>query len=190
MLSRTICTTSLMVALCGCAHAPQSYTFTASGPHDGAMNAVAATLKKQGIEPGVIDYRAGTITSRWFDTGYRFREIDDNRPLNFYTDIFLRHHISVSESSGTLNVAAAGATLFLACRNSPNGGHLLRGQSRKNPSQGTAESPDNAEFAGAEARLIATPTRSLWVIRYSALRFELLRRSPRSAIRDVFQQNQ
>jgi len=36
------------------------------------INAVAATLKKQGIEPGVIDYRAGTITSRWFDTGYRF----------------------------------------------------------------------------------------------------------------------
>ena len=100
MLSRTICTTSLMVALCGCAHAPQSYTFTASGSRDGAINAVAATLKKQGIEPGLIDYRAGTITSRWFDTGYRFREIDNNRPLNFYTDIFLRHHISVSESSG------------------------------------------------------------------------------------------
>ena len=94
-----------MAALCGCAHAPQSYTFAASGPRDGAINAVAVTLKKQGIEPGVIDYRAGTITSRWFDTGYRFREIDDNRPLNYYTDIFLRHHILVSESSGTLNVA-------------------------------------------------------------------------------------
>ena len=105
MFSRTICITSLTAALCGCAHAPQSYTFTASGPRDGAINAVAATLKKQGIEPGVIDYRAGTITSRWFDTGYRFREIDDNRPLNYYTDIFLRHHILVSESSGTLNVA-------------------------------------------------------------------------------------
>ena len=105
MFSRTFCTTSLIAALCGCAQAPQSYTFAASGPRDGAINAVAVTLKKQGIEPGVIDYRAGTITSRWFDTGYRFREIDDNRPLNFYTDIFLRHHISVSESSGTLNVA-------------------------------------------------------------------------------------
>jgi hypothetical protein len=45
------------------------------------------------------------MTSRWFDTGYRFREIDDNRPLNFYTDIFLRHHISVKESAGSLNVA-------------------------------------------------------------------------------------
>jgi len=59
MFSRTICITSLTAALCGCAHAPQSYTFTASGPRDGAINAVAATLKKQGIEPGVIDYEPG-----------------------------------------------------------------------------------------------------------------------------------
>ncbi len=105
MFSRIICMTSLAGALCGCAHAPQSYTLAASGPCGGAINAVAATLKKQGIEPGVIDYRAGTITSRWFDTGYRFREIDDNRPLNYYTDIFLRHHISVKESAVGLNVA-------------------------------------------------------------------------------------
>lgn len=105
MFSRTVCTTSLVAAICGCAHALQSYTFAASGPCDGAIDAVAATLKKQGIEPGSIDYRAGTITSRWFDTGYRFREIDDNRPLNFYTDIFLRHHISVKESGGNLKVA-------------------------------------------------------------------------------------
>ena len=105
MFSRAVCTTSLMAALCGCAHRPQSHTFAASGPCDGAINAVAATLKKRGIEPGIIDYRAGTITSRWFDTGYRFREIDDNRPLNFYTDIFLRHHISVKESAGNLKVA-------------------------------------------------------------------------------------
>jgi hypothetical protein len=105
MVLRAVLTASFVAALAGCGHGPQAYAFTAIAPRSQAIDAVAMTLKKHGLNPEIIDHQRGTVTTAWFDSGYRFRETDDNRPLNFYTDIFLRHRVSVVDAHGILNMA-------------------------------------------------------------------------------------
>jgi hypothetical protein len=45
--------------------------------------------------------------TRWFDTGYRFREVNaiDNGPYaEYYTDVFLRYRISLMKKDGQQTV--------------------------------------------------------------------------------------
>jgi hypothetical protein len=80
-----------------CAHSPKPYAFTAAQTGDD-VDIVVRTLAATGLKPAQIDRQRGTVTTQWFDTGYRFREIDDFRELDYDTDIFLRYRIAIQRA--------------------------------------------------------------------------------------------
>ena len=82
-----------------CAHKPKPYSFTTEQASDD-VDLVVHTLVASGLQPATIDRKGGAVTTRWFDTGYRFRENDINSSIDQYTDIFLRHRITIERSSG------------------------------------------------------------------------------------------
>jgi len=86
----------------GCAHAPKPYTITLEQPRK-VLDVVVKTLADNGFKDVAVDSSKKTITTRWFDTGYRFREIGDidNGPKReYYTDVFLRYRISLMDKQG------------------------------------------------------------------------------------------
>jgi hypothetical protein len=84
----------LTLGAASCAHAPQPYTFTAQRAPDD-IDVVVRTLEANGLVPASIERASGTVTTRWFDTGYRFREIDDFRDSDYETNIYLRYHVTL-----------------------------------------------------------------------------------------------
>jgi hypothetical protein len=100
--------TAFALALIGsaCAHTPQPYTFTLEQPRD-AIDVVVRTLAANGLKPNVVDRAKGFITTQWFDTGYRFREINDidNGPkVEYDTNVFLRYKVLFTAASGRQTV--------------------------------------------------------------------------------------
>jgi hypothetical protein len=96
------------LGLGACAHAPEPYSFTAAqAPND--LDVLAHTLQSNGYKLAGVDAAQGTITTYWFDTGYRFREADDfaNQDRDQYTDIFLRYRVSVRRNGGQDKVVVA-----------------------------------------------------------------------------------
>jgi hypothetical protein len=93
--------TALILALgiSACAHSPRPYSFAVNRSSN-ELDVIARTLEADGLKPTKIDREAGMVTSPWFDTGYRFREIDDFRELDYETSIFLRYHISLRREGG------------------------------------------------------------------------------------------
>ncbi len=84
-----------------CAH-QQPLAFTV-GQRSDTMAVVGSTLAGEGLTTAAVDRRKGTITTQWFDTGYRFRDvsaIDDVVGPRGETDVFLRYRISVNEEAG------------------------------------------------------------------------------------------
>jgi hypothetical protein len=54
-----------------------------------------------------VDPAKNTVTTSWFDTGYRFREVNeiDNGPYReYYTDVFLRYRVSLMNKNGQQTV--------------------------------------------------------------------------------------
>jgi hypothetical protein len=103
---------SFVLALSGtlsCAHAAKDQTFSVApeASPSQAIDRVLETLAHERLAAGTVDRSKGTVVTRWFDTGYRFREIDDDRPVDYYTDIFLRHRISVVPTGGKLDVTVS-----------------------------------------------------------------------------------
>jgi hypothetical protein len=99
---------AITVALAGvaCAHSPKPYSFTLEQPRN-AVNLVVQTLAANGFKDVAVDPAKNTVTTRWFDTGYRFREINaiDNSPYpEYYTDVFLRYRISLMDKNGKQTV--------------------------------------------------------------------------------------
>jgi hypothetical protein len=99
---------ALAIALVGsaCAHAPKPYTFTLEQPRD-AVDVVVRTLAANGLKPAGVDRAKGTITTRWTDTGYRFRDIGDidNGPhVEYDTNVFLRYKVSLAGTNGQQTV--------------------------------------------------------------------------------------
>jgi len=85
-----------------CAHPPKPYTFTLEQPRS-PVGVVVQTLATNGFKNVAVDSAKNTVTTRWFDTGYRFREINDidNGPKReYYTDVFLRYRISLINENG------------------------------------------------------------------------------------------
>lgn len=87
----------------GCAHGPEPYRFTAK-PLANDLDVVVQTIKQSGLEPARIDRANDTVTTLWFDTGYRFREIDDFRNVDYPTDVYLRYRVSIERQGGEENV--------------------------------------------------------------------------------------
>lgn len=108
-LSRISFVLVLSGALVSCAHSVQDRTFsvTSGDSPNQALDRVLETLADEKLAAGRVDRAAGTVVTRWFDTGYRFREIDDNQPVDYYTDVFLRHHISLVNVGGKLDVSVS-----------------------------------------------------------------------------------
>ena len=95
---------AIVLALTGvaCAHSPKPYTFTLEQPRN-PVGVVVQTLAANGFKDVAVDSAKNTVTTRWFDTGYRFREIGeiDNGPYReYYTDVFLRYRISLIGKNG------------------------------------------------------------------------------------------
>jgi hypothetical protein len=89
-----------------CAHSPKPYTFTLEQPRN-SVNVVVQTLAANGFKEVAVDSAKGTITTQWFDTGYRFRATSDinNGPTRkYYTDVFLRYRISLMDKNGQQTV--------------------------------------------------------------------------------------
>jgi hypothetical protein len=85
-----------------CAHAPKPYTFAYEQPRN-AVDVVVKTLAANGFKDVAVDPAKNTVMTRWFDTGYRFREVNeiDNGPYReYYTDVFLRYKISLMNKDG------------------------------------------------------------------------------------------
>jgi hypothetical protein len=85
-----------------CAHAPKPYTFAYEQPRN-AVDVVVKTLAANGFKDVAVDPAKNTVMTRWFDTGYRFREVNeiDNGPYReYYTDVFLRYRISLMKKGG------------------------------------------------------------------------------------------
>jgi hypothetical protein len=101
---KRIHTIAIAVALSSvaCAHSPEPYSFTLEQPRN-ALNVVVQTLVANGFKDVAVDTAKNTVTTGWFDTGYRFRATSDinNGPTRkYYTDVFLRHRISVMKENG------------------------------------------------------------------------------------------
>jgi hypothetical protein len=99
---------ALAFALAGsaCAHPPKPYTFTLDQPKD-AVDIVVRALAANGLNPAVVDRSNGTITTRWTDTGYRFRDIgdiDNGSHVEYDTNVFLRYKVSLTGSNGQQTV--------------------------------------------------------------------------------------
>ena len=95
---------AIAVALTGvaCAHSPKPYTFTVEQPAN-PVDVVVQTLAANGFKDVAVNPAKTTVTTRWFDTGYRFREIGDidNGPKReYYTDVFLRFRILLVNQNG------------------------------------------------------------------------------------------
>jgi len=93
---------ALSLAGVSCAHEPKPYTFTLEQPRP-PVEVVVQTLAANGFKDVAVDSSKGTVTTRWFDTGYRFREIGDvdNGPhREYYTDVFLRYRVSLLNENG------------------------------------------------------------------------------------------
>jgi len=95
---------AMTLALAGiaCAHSPQPYSFTLEQPRN-AADVVVQTLAANGFKEVAVDPSKTTIMTRWFDTGYRYREINeiDNGPFReYYTDVFLRYRVSLMNRNG------------------------------------------------------------------------------------------
>jgi hypothetical protein len=105
---KRICSVAIVVALTGvaCAHSPQPYTFTLEQPRN-TVDVVVQTLAANGFKEVAVDSAKGTITTHWFDTGYRFRatnEINNGPTRKYYTDVFLRYRISLLNENGRAKV--------------------------------------------------------------------------------------
>jgi hypothetical protein len=96
---------AVILALGGsaCAHDPAPYQFSI-GQTKNPIDVMVRTLAANGLKAEVVDRAGGDIVTRWFDTGYRFREIDDFRPETYYTDIFLRYHVHLATVNGQQQV--------------------------------------------------------------------------------------
>ena len=99
---------AIVVALSSvaCAHTPKPYTFAYEQPKN-AVDVVVKTLAANGFKDVAVDPANNTVMTRWFDTGYRFREVNaiDNGPYaEYYTDIFLRYRISIMANDGQQRV--------------------------------------------------------------------------------------
>ena len=95
---------AIAVALTGiaCAHSPKPYSFTLEQPRN-AVDVVVQTLAANGFKDVTVDPAKNTVTTRWFDTGYRFRatsEINNGPTRKYYTDVFLRYRISLMNENG------------------------------------------------------------------------------------------
>ena len=89
-----------------CAHSPEPYSFALQQPRN-ALNLVVQTLVANGFKDVAVDTAKNTVTTGWFDTGYRFRATSDinNGPTRkYYTDVFLRYRISVMKENGNEKV--------------------------------------------------------------------------------------
>lgn len=88
----------------GCAHPPRPYTFDAA-TQAGAdpVKVIATSLARQGHPVVAVDRQKGELLTDWEDTGYRFRETDDQEDT---TNIFLRYHIQVSPAGRQVTVSA------------------------------------------------------------------------------------
>ena len=99
---------AILVALSSvaCAHTPKPYTFAYEQPKN-AVDVVVKTLAANGFKDVAVDPANNTVMTRWFDTGYRFREVNaiDNGPYaEYYTDVFLRYRISLMKKDGQQTV--------------------------------------------------------------------------------------
>lgn len=93
----------LSLALAACAHSPKPYSFaTEQAGND--VDVVVRTLQSNGLQMAEVDQKQGTITTYWFDTGYRFRETDVLDPIQYPTNIFLRYRVSLKHDSGKESV--------------------------------------------------------------------------------------
>jgi hypothetical protein len=106
MKPTAIATVLLTLGLGACAHAPQPYSFTV-GQTGNDIDVVVHTLEANGLKPAQVDRQHATVTTLWFDTGYPFREIDDFEHLHYYTDVFLRYHVSLKREGGKDTVVLA-----------------------------------------------------------------------------------
>jgi CheY-like chemotaxis protein len=88
----------LSVGFVACAHSPQPYSFAAND--SGNVDLVVRTLQSNGLKTAEIDRKQGTVTTYWFDTGYRFRETDILNPIQYPTNIFLRYRVSLKHEHG------------------------------------------------------------------------------------------
>jgi uncharacterized lipoprotein len=105
---RRIYPIAIVAALSGlaCAHSPKPYTFTLEQPRN-SMDVVVQALEANGFKNVAVDSSKGTITTQWFDTGYRFRATSDinNGPTRkYYTDVYLRYRISLADKNGQQTV--------------------------------------------------------------------------------------
>ena len=99
---------AIVVALSSvaCAHTPKPYTFAYEQPKN-PVDVVVKTLAANGFKDVAVDPAKNTVMTRWFDTGYRFREVNaiDNGPYaEYYTDVFLRYRISLMNRNGQQTV--------------------------------------------------------------------------------------
>jgi hypothetical protein len=95
---------AIVLALTGvaCAHSPKPYTFTLEQSKN-PVGVVVQTLAANGFKDVAVDSAKNSVTTRWFDTSYRFREInenDDGPYREYYTDVFLRYRISIMNKNG------------------------------------------------------------------------------------------
>jgi hypothetical protein len=93
----------LSVVFTACAHSPQPYVFAAND-NGRDVDLVVRTLQSNGLQTAEIDRKQGTVTTYWFDTGYRFRETDILNPNQYPTNIFLRYRVSLKHESGKSTV--------------------------------------------------------------------------------------
>ncbi len=93
---------ALVLAGVACAHRPQSDSFTVAQSRN-AMDVLLQTLAANGLKAVAVDRAHGTITTQWFDTGYRFRAtsaINDGPTRKYDTNIFLRYRVSLVRQNG------------------------------------------------------------------------------------------
>jgi hypothetical protein len=98
--------TALALGGVACAHQPRSYSFAVNQPKE-AIDVLVKTLASNGLSKVDVDRDKGTVTTRWFDTGYKFRELsetDDGPNREYSTDVFLRYRISVGQQAGRQTV--------------------------------------------------------------------------------------
>jgi hypothetical protein len=97
---------AVALSVVACAQTPKPYTFTLEQLQN-PVNVVVQTLAANGFKEVAVDAAMGTITTQWFDTGYRFRATSDinNGPTRkYYTDVYLRYRISLADKNGQQTV--------------------------------------------------------------------------------------
>jgi hypothetical protein len=89
---------SLALATSCSAHPFRPYAFDTSLAPGAATEAVAASLREAGLNPVVVDPRAGVIVTSWTDSGYRLHEAPvapDTLEGDIQKYVFRRYHVSV-----------------------------------------------------------------------------------------------